>query len=141
MIFDPNNHVIKLCAQGIDCEGSPDEARLLFLQAWREAATNLEKFVAAHYLARHQKSTTDKLEWDKKALAFALLVDDEDIKQSFPSLYLNIAKCYEDLADFNSALKHYKLAESYTGFLTNDGFGKMIKDGIKRGVDRVGVEA
>ena len=40
-------------------------------------------------------------------------IKDENIKGSFPSLYLNIGKCYEDLNEFDLAKKNYQLADSY----------------------------
>lgn len=62
-----------------------------------KAADDFEKFTAAHYVARHQKSVEDKLNWDETALAFTLKINDRNMRTSYPSLYLNIAKCYEDL--------------------------------------------
>ena len=74
MPFDPNNKVIQLCAKGMDMEANrkPDEAQALFLQAWDQATNDFEKFTAAHYVARHQKSVEDKLKWDETALALTV---------------------------------------------------------------------
>lgn len=139
MPFDPNNNIIKLCAQGmsLEGEGKKEEALERFQQAWDEAANDFEKFTSAHYVARHQKSMTDKLKWDEIALNFALKINDENMKGTYPSLYLNIGKCYEDLNDFESARENYELALSFTTFLADDGYGKMIKGGIMNGIDRV----
>ena len=62
MEVDPNNNVVKLCTQGmgLEGEGKPEEARELFIKAWNEATNDFEKFTAAHYVARHQKSVSDK---------------------------------------------------------------------------------
>jgi tetratricopeptide (TPR) repeat protein len=138
MEFDPNNKVVKLCAQGMDMEGQgkPEEANRLFIEAWTIAASDFEKFTAAHYVARHQKSIADKLQWDQTALQFALKIKDDSIKAVLPSLYLNIAKCYEDLNDFANAKKNYQLAASLGNMLPDDGYGNMIKAGIKRGIER-----
>jgi tetratricopeptide (TPR) repeat protein len=139
MQFDPNNNVVKLCAQGMDMEGKGDQqgASALFIRAWNEATNDVEKFTAAHYVARHQKSIADKLKWDETALQLALNINDDTIKGAYPSLYLNIAKCYEDLNDFDNARKNYTLALSFTGQLTDDGYGNMIKEGIMNGIKRV----
>ena len=139
MLFDPNNHVIKLCAQGMNLEGEGkrDEALKLFQMAWNDAINDLEKFTSAHYIARHQKSISDKLKWDEIALNLALNVNDEIIKGLYPSLYLNVGKCYEDLNDIDNARKNYELAHSFIHFLPDDGYGKMIKDGIMNGIARV----
>jgi tetratricopeptide (TPR) repeat protein len=139
MQFDPNNTVVKLCAEGMELEGQGrnEEALQLFQQAWSTSSDNFEKFTSAHYVARHQESVENKLKWDKTALAFALKISDESIRGALPSLYLNIAKCYEDLKDFGNANSNYKLAFSYAESLPDNGYGNMIKEGIMRGFERV----
>ena len=116
MEFNPNNHVIKLCLQGMDMEekGKPEEASRLFLQAWNEATNDFEKFIAAHYVARHQKNVSDKLKWLETVLQLALKINNDSVKGAFASLYVSIAKCYEDLNDLNNAKKNYELANSFT---------------------------
>jgi rifampin ADP-ribosylating transferase len=47
-------------------------------------------------------------------LQFALKINDVTVKSAFPSLYSNIAKCYEDLSDNDNAKKNYELANSFT---------------------------
>jgi len=123
MEFDPNNNVVKLCVQGMDMEGKgkPEEASRLFLQAWNEATTDFEKFTAAHYVARHQKNVPDKLKWIETALQFALKINNHTVKGAFPSLYLNLAKCYENLSDLDNAKKNYELAISFTDKLSDNG--------------------
>ena len=136
MEYDPDNNVVKLCAHGMEMEGQgkPEEAGKLFMQAWSEASNNIEKFTAAHYVARHQNSITDKLKWDETALQLALQIDNQTVKEAFPSLYLNIAKCYEDLNDLDNAIKNFELALSFANFLTNDGYGNIVKGGIINGI-------
>jgi rifampin ADP-ribosylating transferase len=134
MLYDPQNKTVQRCAQGMTLEG---EGRgEVFRQAWDEATTDLEKFIAAHYVARHQPSALDKLQWDKTALGHAQHVPDAQVKGAYPSLYLNIAKDYEDLQEFTQACAHYETALSYTPFLNDDGYGKMIRAGITAGLER-----
>ncbi len=109
----------------------------LFFQAWAESTNDFEKFTPAHYVARHQPTVEDKLMWDQTALKFALKIKDDTMKAHYPSLYLNIAKCYEDLKDFDSANRQYQEALSYVGFLPQDGYDKIIKSGIYKGIERV----
>ncbi|MGA9295273.1 MAG: NAD(+)--rifampin ADP-ribosyltransferase [Ignavibacteriaceae bacterium] len=115
MEFNPNNNVVKRCLQGMSLEekGKPEEAGKMFIQAWNEATNDFEKFLAAHYVARHQKSDSGKLKWREMSLQFALKINNDAVKSAFPSLYLNIAKCYEDLSDFDQAKKNYELATSF----------------------------
>jgi len=102
-------------------KGKPEEASRLFLQAWNEATTDFEKFTAAHYVARHQKNVPGKLKWIETALQFALKINNHTVKGAFPSLYLNLAKCYENLSDLDNAKKNYELAISFTDKLSDNG--------------------
>lgn len=139
MQFEPDNKIVKLCAKGMDLEGEGknEEAAKVFLQAWEQAGDDKEKFTAAHYVARHQKSVADKLAWDEIALDLALKIKDDSVKGAYPSLYLNIAKGYEDLKEFEKAIKNYETALTYTNFLHEDGYGKMIKGGVENGLERI----
>src|ERR1700758_4533139 len=111
MEFSPSNNIVKLCLQGMHMEenNKPEEACKLFLQAWNESTVDFEKFIAAHYVARHQKNVLDKLKWLETALQFALKINDDSVKTAFPSLYLKIGKCYEELNDPDNAKKNYEL--------------------------------
>lgn len=139
MLFDPENTIVKLCALGMskEQEGLTEEAAKLFSQAWNEAENDTERFIAAHYLARHQRTVADKLKWDEAALELALKINDDLIRSTFPSLYLNIAKCCEDLNDLPKAKKNYELALSFADKLPDDGYGKLIRGGIVSGLERM----
>jgi hypothetical protein len=115
MEFNPNNHIIKLCLQGMVFEnkGSPEEANTVFLQAWNEATNDFEKFTAAYYVARNQTNVSDKLKWFESSLQYALKINDVSVAGAIPSLYLNIAKCYEELSDRDNAKKNNDLANSF----------------------------
>ena len=117
MEFNPNNHVIKLCIEGMGMEekGKPGEASRLFLRAWNESTNDFEKFTAAYYVARHQKNVSDKLKWLETALKSALRINDVSVAGAFPSLYSNIAKCYEESGDADNAKKNHELAISSKG--------------------------
>jgi hypothetical protein len=82
MEFNPNSTIIKLCLQGMDMEGKnkPEEAKRLFLQAWEEASNDFEKYIAAHYVARHQKDVPGKLKWLERSLHHALKINDDSVK-------------------------------------------------------------
>lgn len=115
MEFSPFNNVVKLCLQGMNMEenGKPEEALKLFQQGWNEATNDFEKFLAAYYIARQQRTVTDKLQWLETALQCALKINDDSVTSTFPALYLNIAKCYEDLNDHTKAKEHAELAASF----------------------------
>ena len=112
MEFSPTNNIVKLCLQGMRMEedGKSEEASKLFLQAWDEAKYDFEKFISAHYVAKHQTSAADRLRWLENALHFALEINDDSVKSAFPSLYSKIAKCHEELGEHVKAKKNYELA-------------------------------
>ena len=123
MAFDPTNHVIRLCMQGIELEekGKAEEARSIFLQAWNESTNDFEKFTAAYYVARHQDTVRHKLKWLETSLQFALKINDVTVAGAFPSLYSNIAKCYEDLNDPARAKENDELAKSFSSNPSDSG--------------------
>ena len=117
MEFNPSNPIIQLCIRGMDLEtkDKPEEASQVFMQAWNEAANDMEKYLAAYYVARHQKNTADKLQWLQTALHHALKINDDSVKGAYASLYNSIAKCYEELNDHDNAKKYIALANSCMG--------------------------
>jgi tetratricopeptide (TPR) repeat protein len=121
--FDPNNVVIKLCLKGMSLEdsGNIEDAITTFNKAWQEATDDYERFIAAYHLARLQKSVTDKLKWMKTSLQCALNINDVNVKSAYPALYLYIAKCYEELCDFDNAKRNYELSNSYKGTPFDEG--------------------
>ena len=123
MDFNPNNNIVKLCLHGMDLEGKskPEEASRIFLQAWNDATNDFEKFIAAHYVTRHQKSVADKLKWAEASLLLAIKINNDYVKGIFPSLYTNIAKCYEESGDPDNAKKNYELANSFNDKQTDNG--------------------
>nr|WP_295924930.1 tetratricopeptide repeat protein [uncultured Dyadobacter sp.] len=141
MFFDPENHVVKLCAEGIALEGEPERAGLYYQKAWDAAVNNEERFIAAHYVARIQPTVLEKLRWDQIALNEALSVDKEYIKAALPSLYLNLGKCYEDRSDFKAAIAHYEQGLTFSKHLNDDGYGTMVKSGLEGGLKRVASNA
>lgn len=121
--FDPNNNVIKLCIMGMSLEdgGKVEEASTMFHKAWNEATDDYEKFIAAYHLARQQKNITDKLKWMETSLQCALNINDDNVKSAYSTLYVNIARCYEELRDSDNAKRNYELAELYKGAPSDKG--------------------
>lgn len=112
MEFSQSNPIVRLCLQGIGMEakGQAEEAGKIFLQAWNEAEYDFEKFIAAHFLARQQKSDADRLHWLETALQLALKMNDSTVKSAFAPLYTDIAKCHEALGNADEAKRHFALA-------------------------------
>jgi rifampin ADP-ribosylating transferase len=139
MLFDPSNNIVKLCTQGMVLESKYEleQAHNVFQQAWDSAASDFERFTAAHYLARNQKDPLERLKWNIDALEYSEKIQDEEIVIVYPSLYLNVAKSYEDLNNLFEATKYYHLASDNCKYLKDDAYGQMIKSGVKNGLERV----
>ncbi|NLL52555.1 MAG: NAD(+)--rifampin ADP-ribosyltransferase [Peptococcaceae bacterium] len=121
--FDPNNAIIKLCMSGMELEdsGNSEDAITMFHKAWHEAKDDYDRFIASYHLARIQKSISDKLKWMETSLQCALKINDDNVKSAYSTLYLNIAKCYEELGDSENAKRNYELSNSAKGAPTDVG--------------------
>jgi hypothetical protein len=123
MTFDPRNAIVQLCLQGMAMEekGQAEEANKIFIQAWNEATQDFEKFISAHYVARHQNNVADKLKWLERALESALKINDDSVSSAFPALYSDIATCYGQLGDTDNVKKYSDLALSSKNNPTDKG--------------------
>ena len=138
--MDPDNPVVKLCVEGMraETEGRIDEAPLLFTQAWEASENDYEACIAAHFVARHQKTPEEILRWNQESLDRAEALNDERVQDFYPSLYLNLGKAHEGLGHREMAKKHYELGAAKMNGLPGGRYGDVVRDGIKRGLQRVG---
>ncbi len=130
--FDPNNAVVALCAAGMAIEAKPDEAKKLFEQAWEKRSDDFDAAIAAHYLARHQPSASDKLRWDALAVEHAERVPDDSAKEMFPSLYLNLASSLMEAGRMDDARNAAHTASGHIDTLPADGYREFLRMGIDR---------
>ena len=137
--MDPNNPVVKLCAQGIEVEmkGRRDEARSLFLQAWELRQDDVDACIAAHYLARHQESPAETLRWNELALTHAISAPADSVRSFYPSLYLNLGKSFEDVGDTSRARELYEQGEQCIQDAPDGGYGEMVRQGLRNALQRV----
>jgi len=137
--MDPENPVVKLCAQGMEREskGNFEEASRLFLSAWSQSTDDFERCVAAHYVARHQKSPDETLLWNQRSLDYARAVGDERVSGFFPSLYLNMGKACGDLGRREDAHRYYAMTEEVLGSLPDNRYKEMIRDAVEKAFERV----
>jgi len=110
--MDPNNPVIQLCMEGTraEFEHRVDDARILYKQAWEARKDDYDASIAAHYVARFQDSVEESLRWNQLALKHANAVNDERVKDFYPSLYLSLGRSYEFVGDQVEAQRYYELA-------------------------------
>ncbi len=110
--MDLNNPVIQLCMDGTraEFEHCLEDARLLYGQAWNACTDDYDACVAAHYVARFQDSAEESLRWNQIALEHARAVNDERVKDFYPSLYLSLGHAHELAGDQIQAQRYYELA-------------------------------
>ena len=139
MGIDPNDPVVKMCVEGINEEmaGNLSNAAKLYEKAWEQCTNELNSCIVAHYMARVQQSQEGKLSWNLKALDHANKAEAGSVGSFYPSLYLNVGKCYEDIGNNGEALKNYQLAESKCDLLAHDRLGDMTREGIQNGIARM----
>ena len=112
--MNTNGTAIKLCIQGTQAEyqDRPEAAKSLYAQAWERAIDDVDRCIAAHYVARFQETPEARLQWNQEALDRANAVNDERVKDFYPSLYLNMGQSYESLGNQKEAKHYYDLAAS-----------------------------
>ena len=137
--MDTNNPVVKLCAQGMQAEGTGElaAAKTCFGQAWAEASDDWERCVAAHYVARHQDTPEATLHWNEESLRYADAVGGATVAGFYPSLYLNIGHSHEMVGDREQAIDGYRNAERLLDALPPGPHADMVKDGVARGLERM----
>lgn len=137
--MDPNNPVVKLCAQGMQAEAEGDYALALdlFTRAWNARQDDYEACIAAHYLARQQENPTGVLHWNRLALQHAEAVGGEEVRGFYPSLYLNMGWSHEALGDQEKAQKYYDLASACLDDLPANPYREVVAGGIAAGRERL----
>lgn len=136
--MDTSNPIVELCARGMAAEATDgaDAARGLFQEAWERRSDDFDACVAAHYLARHQPSAEERLEWNACALRHAELSRDSRVVGFYPSLHLTLGSSYEDLGDLANARDHYACAQRHLEALDDDGYGAMMRRGVTAALSR-----
>lgn len=136
--MDPNNPVVKLCAQGMEEEskGNDERAAELFEHAWNESSDDFERCIAAHYVARHQANAELALQWNQEAINCGQRVTDDSVAEFLPSLYLNLGKSHEDLGNLEGARRNYECAAEKLPSIPAGPYREIILDGIERALQR-----
>jgi tetratricopeptide (TPR) repeat protein len=133
--MDPSNPIVQLCVAGIAAEGEarPEDARALFEQAWAQSRSDYEACIAAHYVARHQPTPEQELEWNRIALERAGRADAASVQGWHASLYLNLAHSLEKLGRLTEACEHYLLADRALASLTDGPYAQLVRIGVTAG--------
>lgn len=124
-------------------QGRRAEARAGFSEIWAQMgpdADPLHRCALAHHMADVRDDPREELVWDLVALEAAEAVTDERVAAAgatgpvaafFPSLHLNLGEDYRRLGDVAQARHHLDLGRRAASSLGDDGYGSMIKAGLK----------
>lgn len=132
MAIDPNNPVVKLCAEGMAHDGVPGAALELFMRAWERRTDDLDAAIAAHYVARHQPSPAKTLRWNAIAAAHAERVTDGRAAELFASLYLNLADALRAVGRTDDARATARRASDHLGSIAPGGYRDLLTAGLDR---------
>jgi hypothetical protein len=124
--------------------GARAEARERFARLWARLGPSgdpLHRCALAHHAADVQEDLGEELRWDLRALAAADELTDARAREHhgsltvagfYPSLHLNLADVHRRLGDTGQARVHLVEAERAVGALPDDGYDRMIRQGIAR---------
>jgi hypothetical protein len=124
--------------------GSAAEARERFALLWERLGPGgdaLHRCALAHHAADVQVDLAEELRWDLRALTAADELTDQRAQEHhhslavagfYPSLHLNLADVLRRLGDEERARHHLTRAEQAVDSLGDDGYGRMIRQGIAR---------
>ncbi|HEY9225641.1 MAG TPA: hypothetical protein VIP11_03270 [Gemmatimonadaceae bacterium] len=133
MTIDPDNPVVRLCADGMAVEGDRAAARTLFAQAWAIRRDDYDACIAAHFVARHQDVPEEQLRWNASAVSHAEAVVDGRVQTFLASLYLNLGESYRVVGEWAEAVTAMERARAALVHLPVDGY----RDFVARGIDRL----
>jgi len=123
-------------------QGERDRARQLFAEVWEEIGPDGDPFHRcglAHSMADVQDDPRQELVWDLRALEAADLITDDRARRAgvtspiagfYPSLHLNLGEVYRKLGDMSAARRHLDAGQAAIGALSDDGYAKLIKNGL-----------
>ena len=137
--IDPTNPVVALCAAGMQLEGTPEQARRCFEEAWAARRDDYDASIAAHFLARHQPTPAATLSWNVLALHHAQAVTDGRAAAFMASLYLNLADSYATAGELDAAAAAADKAAASLIALPSDGYRDFVEMGIRRLQQRLGM--
>ena len=134
-------------AIGLAQTGDRTTGRQALLACWEQTdpAQHAFRCVLAHYLADVEDSVDDEVAWDTTALAeYAHLRGDDlaavgipDAAGLAPSLHLNLGDGFLRQGRTAEAAEQLREGRGTVAALGDDGYGRMIRDGLDRLASRI----
>jgi hypothetical protein len=129
---DADTPTTQLCIAGMTVDGDAALALPLFEQAWDARRDTYDATVAAHFLARHQRSPALTLHWNRVAIAQALMAAPERVAPLLASLYLNMGDSCLTLGDLDEARRAAELGVEALAHLPPGGYRDFVAMGLER---------
>ena len=127
--------------------GDRDGGRAALDACWAqtEPGDHAYRCVLAHYLADVQDSLDDEVGWDRTALdeypglgrEALVAVGIPDAAGLAPSLHLNLGDGYRRQGRLAEAAEQLRQGQAAVEVLPDDGYGRMIREGLDRLADRL----
>ena len=127
--------------------GDRVRGRVRLEEAWdgTDESHRAQRCVLAHYLADVQDDLADEVAWDERALAAFAGVADADLAPvgieraaaMAPSLHLNLGDGYLRQGRLVDATEQVRAGLASVDVLADDGYGRMVREGLARLADRV----
>jgi hypothetical protein len=146
----PPDPIMSRIGEGIVLSQAGDHrgAQLIFEEIWTTLGPEGDPFhrcAVAHSMADVQTNAREELLWDQRALEAADAVSDEraraggvaGVQGFYPSLHLNLADVYLRLGAAERAREHLGAGQATVGALSDDGYGRMITNGLTRLAERI----
>jgi len=137
--MDLNSPVVRLCVQGMECEGRGlfEDASRLFQSAWNQSSSDVERCISAHYVARHQKDPLDTLRWNQVSLDHANAIGDDGVLEFYPSLYLNLGNAHEDAGSQREARHFYEMSARVLDRLPEGRYCSLAREAVQKALLRI----
>jgi hypothetical protein len=123
--------------------GDREEARNRFALLWSQTGEEalFHRCTIAHYMADTQDDPATELEWDRRALAAADALTEDEVQWGehalavsclYPSLYLNLAADHARLGQLADARRELRRAQDVLGTLADDEYGAGVRAAAQR---------
>ncbi|UFU06850.1 hypothetical protein [Ruania halotolerans] len=136
-----------LAAVGSVLAGEREDAERLLLTCWQgtRAEHHAQRCILAHYLADLQRSVTQEVRWDERALAAHAHLRDHDLtavgltsaRALAPSLHLNLGDAYLRLGRVEDARRQADAGRAASDSLDEDGYGRWVRRGLTNLTQRI----
>ena len=129
--------IAQLCSEGFAAETSGDveRAHKIYLDAWERSETDLDKCMAAHFVARVHDDESEKLRWNLESLRRAEATGGDSLAGFYPSMHTNLGFSYLATGDRERAREQFELAQGKLDALEDGPYGDEVRRVVRLAFD------